>query len=76
MPCCIQVNAQDEAQAAQLQGDIVDMHTRLQDLQIACGRLQEQAAALQGKIDEIGGPALKQQRALVVQLQKARTCCS
>ena len=66
----MQVDAQDAARAQQLQGDIAGFSDRLEELSMSCAKLQAHAAALQARVDEVGGPALRQQRASMAQLQQ------
>ena len=67
---CMQVDATDLARAEELEAEIQASEDRLEELRKACGKLQAKAAALQAKLDDVGGPELKQQRAKVAQMQK------
>ena len=58
------------ARAEELEAKIQASEGRLEELRKACGKLQVKAAALQARLDDVGGPELKQQRAKVAQMQK------
>ena len=67
-----QVDLEDEAQAQQLQADVAAAESQLRDLQTSCSQLQARKAAVQAQLDEVGGAALKEQRAGVTRLQQVR----
>ena len=67
-----QVDAADVARAEELQTEVQASEVELEGLRKACGKLQAKAAALQAKLDDVGGPELKAQRAKIAQMQKVR----